>query len=284
MIAFINLAELTIEFKDATQAEETDLFVAASPDDLNDLTGPQAVALYNVTAKELESAPSEVKRFADKQSASKRLWANLVDLAEQRARLARVEASAKNKPVKVATVKAANNETIPAPRKPARKGGINLPPHPEGAKRVFACREGSKQALLVDMLSRPEGATMEELMRALAEGGNKPWKEVTVKSGLNWDMNKLKGYGIRTTFRNAYESWLAYDFESSLELSLEGFEGHPDDNTDAQKQAILEMNVAKGFDPNKRDIAVYHLVLPADLSAPRPHTPRAQKKSKKTKD
>ena len=60
------------------------------------------------------------------------------------------------------------------------------------------CREGSKQAMLLDMLSRPNGATMAELIEALS-GGNKPWTEATVRSGFGWDM-KLKGYGVRSAF------------------------------------------------------------------------------------
>ena len=291
----IDLANLTIVFaaddiEYAHLAEETDMIAVATQHDLEEanLTGPQAVALYNVTAKELDSAPAAVTRFADKKAASKRLWANLTDLAEQRARIARVEASAKNKPVKihgeVATPKAfksvkvgeAASEHLAQKAKAPRAGrGINLAP----MKKCHPCRAGSKQAEMVDMLSRPEGATMEELLRGLAHG--KPWKEVTVKSGLNWDMNKLKGYGIRTTFRNAFESWLECDFESSGEISLEGFEGHPDDNNEEQKAAILAMNIAQGFDPEKRDIAVYHLVLPVGVTAPAPHTPKKVQKPKK---
>lgn len=60
------------------------------------------------------------------------------------------------------------------------------------------CREGSKQAILLDMLARQNGATLAELIDALS-GGNKPWTEATVRSGFGWDM-KLKGYGVRSSF------------------------------------------------------------------------------------
>lgn len=88
-----------------------------------------------------------------------------------------------------------------APAKPkaekatrARKGTNILPP----GHAPIACREGSKQAMLLDMLSRPNGATMAELIEALS-GGNKPWTEATVRSGFGWDM-KQKGYGVRSSF------------------------------------------------------------------------------------
>lgn len=68
---------------------------------------------------------------------------------------------------------------------------------PPGTKLV-PCLKGTKQSILVDMLRRPEGATMEELLEALS-GGNRPWLEVTVRSAFGWDL-KNKGYGVRSEF------------------------------------------------------------------------------------
>jgi hypothetical protein len=197
-IAIIDLANLAVQFTDnAGVASSTDHYVAASQEDLNDLTGPQLVALYNTTAKELNTGIAEVSRFATKDAGVKRLWANLQDLAEARAEQLAVSIA---KSIKEADAK--NAAPIPAPAKkaapvaPRRGTGINLPP----MKKAYPCRAGSKQAILVDMLSRVQGATMRELLEALS-GGAKPWKEVSVKSGMNWDMNKVKGYGIRTVKR-----------------------------------------------------------------------------------
>lgn len=82
------------------------------------------------------------------------------------------------------------------PKTATRKArGTNLVA-PPGAP--VACREGSKQAMLLDMLRNPEGVTMAELIAALS-GGNKPWTEATVRSGFGWDM-KQKGYGVRSEF------------------------------------------------------------------------------------
>jgi len=73
--------------------------------------------------------------------------------------------------------------------------GTHLKPTGE---RVVACLAGSKQAIMVDLLRRKEGATMEELKEALA-GGRRSWTEASVRAGFGWDM-KLKGYGVRSTF------------------------------------------------------------------------------------
>lgn len=167
----------------------------------------------------------------------------------------------------------ANTLTAPkakAPRKPKaapavppkaqrRSRGINLAPKAEAK----ACRAGTKQAILVDLLFRSGGASMAELREALA-----PWKDITIKSGLGWDMNHQKGYGIRTTHENGYQRWLATDY-----AGMGTFKGdtHPDDNSEADKAALLAQNLADGYNPGEV-FAVYHLVLPAGLTAPVPHT------------
>lgn len=141
---------------------------------LSDLSGPALVSLYNdlMTAihEGREDQAPRIRRFADKATAVTRTWKLLQRFAETRAK--------KDAPAK----------------KKARRGTNLLPP----GHAPIACREGSKQAVLLDMLSRPNGATMAELIEALS-GGNKPWTEATVRSGFGWDM-KLKGYGVRSSF------------------------------------------------------------------------------------
>ena len=145
------------------------------------------------------------------------------------------------------------------PKAQRRSRGINLAPKAEAK----ACRAGTKQAILVDLLFRSGGASMSELREALA-----PWKDITIKSGLGWDMNHQKGYGIRTTHENGYQRWLATDY-----AGMGTFKGdsHPDDLSEADKAALLADNLANGYNPGEV-FAVYHLVLSAGLTAPVPHT------------
>lgn len=218
-VATIDIANLKVVFHtDPDQAraiaDAKDLLYVGEPDDLGTLSGPQMVALYNATSAELNSGLTPVNRFATKEAGIKRIMANLLDLFE----VHRLEKKVKPKAVEIKTPK----QKAPAVR---RGSGINLP----AMKKAYPCREGSKQAILVDKLSRPQGATMRELLEALS-GGAKPWKEVTVKSGLNWDMNKIKGYGIRTRQRENGED-------------------------------------------------CYHLVLPAGMEGPVPHTPKKGEKN-----
>ena len=138
--------------------------------DLATMTGPELVALHNDCAASLGCEP--VKRFGTKADAIRRTWAKVQAWKEKQQ-----EAAAKQ-----------------AKAKPRARRGTDLKPTGEPVK---PCLIGSKQAVLVDELSRPDGVTMAQLIAALSAGG-KPWQEQTVRSGFGWDL-KRKGYGVRST-------------------------------------------------------------------------------------
>ncbi len=171
-----------ITFNNASYTEAT----------LNNLSGSAFVELFNAVSEVLNTG-KPVARFADKKSAVSRTW----KLLQQLPVVEEVEevVSAPVASTNWATALLAPSKKETPVKKPAKSRGTNL------AAPGFAplpCREGSKQALLLDVLSREGGATMEELVAALS-GGNKPWTEATVRSGFGWDM-KLKGYGVRSVF------------------------------------------------------------------------------------
>lgn len=249
-----------------TAATSGDFIVIYGPEDLEHLSGPQLVAFFNLTADFLKLA--QVKRFADRQSGAKRLWANLLDFAKK------VEPEApKSKPGR----KPAEPKPAKAPR---AIGVVNLAPKAP----IRACREGTKQAQMVDLLSDQLGASMAELRNALSQGG-KPWQDVTIKSGLNWDLNKIKGYGIRTEFQDGYDRWLAYDWDSMedfpMNAAIEQATGrtdvaHPDEFTADEKAKIREAAAALGYQFHKT-VPVYFLVYPAGQTGPVPHEPKKGK-------
>lgn len=179
--------------------------------------------------------------------------------APRKAKAAPAAAAVAQEPAAPAPQPVAQPAPAVQPKAQRRSRGINLAPKAEAK----ACRYGTKQAILVDLLFRSGGASMAELREALA-----PWKDITIKSGLGWDMNHQKGYGIRTTHENGYQRWLATDY-----AGMGTFKGdtHPDDNSEADKAALLAQNLADGYNAGEV-FAVYHLVLPAGLTAPVPHT------------
>ncbi len=190
----INLTTLAISFmedheKAKAKAEADDLFIITSADDLLNLSGTQMVDVYNKTVALLNSMEKlglqPTNRFGNKETGQKRLMANLNDLYAVSVKDAK-KPEKKNKPVEKDTHR--------------KSRGVNLSPK----SKIYPCRAGTKQARLVDMLSKASGATFRELHEAMnsAEFAHlKPWLEITTRSALNWDMNKVKGYGIKTTLR-----------------------------------------------------------------------------------
>ena len=148
------------------------------------------LALYNkLTGKATTKFASREKGEAQTIGAAKVAGAEEVNRILIKLGLKKAEAASAPAPKATPAPKAAKALV----EKKAR--GTNLLP-PGGSP--VACREGSKQAMLLDILSRPNGATMEELIAGLS-GGNKPWTEATVRSGFGWDM-KQKGYGVKSVF------------------------------------------------------------------------------------
>ena len=177
--------------------------VAYTEASLNELSGPALVELYNEVIGTFRNGESvlNVRRFSDKTTAIARTWKMLQRYAEANPE---VEAEpVKAEPQKVETVNETTTTTVAA-SKAVKATADKKARAPRGTNLVapghapIPCREGSKQAMLLDMLSSPNGATMAELIEALS-GGNKPWTEATVRSGFGWDM-KLKGYGVRSAF------------------------------------------------------------------------------------
>ncbi len=233
-------------------ADAADHLLVLIAEDLKELSIKDGAALFAATAAPLGIAP--VKRFPDRDTAARRIWANLVALA--------AAAPVAEEPAAPAPQPAVQPVAKAQPERQRRSRGITIAPKAEAK----ACRAGTKQAILVDLLFRSGGASMSELREALT-----PWKDVTIKSGLSWDVASLKGYGIRTTHENGYQRWLATDY-----AGMGTFRGdsHPDDLSEAEKAKLLADNLANGYDPNEV-FAVYHLVLPEGMTAPVPHTPRA---------
>lgn len=205
-IATITLVEdfAGVEFFESGADAEAfaDAHDAAQISCLEDLSGTysgsQLAKVYNSIQLELEDFGcaggfKPYKRFSSPATGAKRVGMILEAL-----RLARENpaspAIAGTEPSKTTPKKAEGS-------KPKRTRGVNLAPK----GWLKPCREGSKQQTLLDLLNREFGVTMDQLREGLS-GGAKPWSDATIKSGFNWDMNSVKGYGIRTEFTEEGEA------------------------------------------------------------------------------
>ncbi|MDB5177535.1 MAG: hypothetical protein JWN75_1203 [Candidatus Saccharibacteria bacterium] len=195
-------------------ADQCDGYFISTAADLNDLSGSNLVALFNLLRKDkavIEAMtndsqavpPVPVNRFATKEAAVKRVWAmaSYMKAAPSEETVREVKAAltetVMSKPAQEAlakAVKAPKEPKVPTTRK---SKGVNLLPK----ETLSTAREGSVQALLIDTLAK--GTTFENLREVLhahaaTKENGKPWQDVTIRSGLNWDVNHLKGYGITT--------------------------------------------------------------------------------------
>jgi hypothetical protein len=130
--------------------------------------------------------------------------------------------------------------------------------------KVYPRKAGSKQAVLVDLLSRPEGATFGELYDGLAATG-KPWKGVTIRSGLAWDINHIAGYGVTSELLNGDDFAKQGRVYEAKRLGIA--------YADTATKGELPWGYTPGYDPDLK-LAVYRLAYPAGMDAPLPHTPK----------
>lgn len=175
----------------------------------------------------------------------------------------------KAKPTSAAAVKSKPGAGLPVASADLHKDGqmpalrralkpTNLKPKP----KVYARKAGSKQALLVDLLARAEGATFGELFDAMASQGT-PWQGTTVRAGLAWDINHVAGYGVAST---------AHTGEEFAAMGR---------RYEAERLGVVFKNASKDSDWKRTDVydpdfklLVYRLTYPAGMDAPVPHTPR----------
>ncbi len=153
--------------------------------ELNKMTGAELVSLHNKLAAPL--GKRAVRRFATKTAAQARTWALVQASARTQQERTQAQRPARTK---TAAAKPAQPAAAPATAKRSRARGTNIQPTGEPLR---ACRAGSKQAILLDLLRQPEGATIETLMAATG------WQRSSVRTGFSWDM-RGKGYGVRSTF------------------------------------------------------------------------------------
>lgn len=154
--------------------------------------GKELVLLHNDVAKKLGNWPT-TNRFSSVGNGVERTWKLLVEFASKV--VGEVAPAPKVAPP-IASMGTPVAEKKSVPSVPRRRGTNLLPT----GDKVRPCRENSKQSVLVDLLRRPAGATMADLVEGLS-GGNRPWQEVTVRAGFGWDL-KQKGYGVRSEFKD----------------------------------------------------------------------------------
>lgn len=242
---------------------------------IDGLDAKTLVLLYNELAEKL--SVSEVKRFSHKAAGIRRTndvikaWREDNPKPEPEpepepdpvvdALFAKAEIDAARKRLRKnppASGNPAKDAEMPSLRKALKP--MNL----KAKESVYPRKAGTKQALLIDLLARPEGVTFGELYDAL-EASGKPWRGSTIRSGLAWDVNYIAGYGIVSKLYNG-EEFVSQgrDYEAKR-LGMD-------------KGVIDDWYPDLGYDPELK-LPVFHLVCPEGQDGPLPHTESAKQKS-----
>jgi hypothetical protein len=101
-------------------------------------------------------------------------------------------AAAQPKPTKKARGAARRAHVAPKKAKSAKKASP-AKKAPKGHKKAGAARDGSKAAKILDLLKRPEGATLKGLMKAT------DWQAHSVRGFLSGTIGKKMGLKVAST-------------------------------------------------------------------------------------
>ena len=135
----------------------------------------------------------EVKRFTDRKSAVARIWAvaqRLGEALEEEMRIAEQDILRATKVTKPA--KAARTATPKAPAKPKASKDTTSTDDARAPKQ----REGTRKAIVIALLEREGGATLEEIMSATS------WQKHSVRGFIS-TLGSKHGYKIVSTRREA---------------------------------------------------------------------------------
>lgn len=116
----------------------------------------------------------------------------MTSIAEETGTVQTARAAAQPKPTQKARVAARRAHVAPKKSRSGKKAG---PPKkaPKGRKKAGAARDGSKAAKILDLLKRPEGATLKGLMKAT------DWQAHSVRGFLSGTIGKKMGLKVAST-------------------------------------------------------------------------------------
>ena len=140
-----------------------------------------------------------IKKFTDRKTATKRIWTAIQKLAEaaemeqRRASIRQTEAKLTAAPKQNATATAAPQAANVAPEA--------APPSKEATAETAAptAREGSKKAIILDLLRREDGATLKDIMAGT------DWQAHSVRGFISGSITKKMGLKVESSKNTAGE-------------------------------------------------------------------------------
>jgi hypothetical protein len=202
MTTFTLATDKNITAHDATPAAQDNVVAFATEKELTKLSADWPITRFVEVWNAFAGAPpfgdlKPVKKFTDRKTAVARIWKAIQPLGEELLRTSIRDAEAK--------LKAAR--TAPAPAPPATPVA---PKKAKAAKQATAkdaaptAREGSKKAIVLELIRRADGASLKEIQEATA------WQAHSVRGFISGSLGKKMGLTVesfkRTDGERAYRT------------------------------------------------------------------------------
>ena len=126
-----------------------------------------------------------VKKFTDRKTAVARIWKAIQTLGEELMRASIRDAEAKLKAARTAPAPAQDAAPVAPKKAKAAKQAATK----DGAPTT---RDGSKKAIVLDMLKRPDGATLADIMSATS------WQAHSVRGFISGSLGKKMGLTVES--------------------------------------------------------------------------------------
>ncbi len=137
-----------------------------------------------------------VKKFTDRKTATKRIWTAIQKLAEA-AEMEQRRAGIRQTEAKLTAVLKQNASATVAPQA-ANVAPEAAPPSKEATAETAAptAREGSKKAIVLDLLRRKDGASLAEIAKATE------WQSHSIRGFISGTITKKMGLKVESSKRN----------------------------------------------------------------------------------
>ena len=189
MTTFTLDTDNNITAHDATPAAQDNVVAFATEKELTKLSADWPITRFVEVWNAFAGAPpfgdlKPVKKFTDRKTAVARIWKAIQTLGEELLRASIRDTEAK--------LKAAR--TAPAPA----QGGPRCAEESQGGQTAATkdaaptTRDGSKKAIVLDMLKRPDGATLADIMSATS------WQAHSVRGFISGSLGKKMGLTVES--------------------------------------------------------------------------------------
>ena len=125
-----------------------------------------------------------VKKFTDRKTAVARIWKAIQTLGEELLRASIRDTEAKLKAARTAPAPADAGPVAPKKAKAAKQAATK--------DAAPTTRDGSKKAIVLDMLKRPDGATLADIMSATS------WQAHSVRGFISGSLGKKMGLTVES--------------------------------------------------------------------------------------